>query len=80
MDYSDTYQKMTGYDSNPLFSFDDPTCFSQSVSTANQLWNDGLLASDAFSSPFLLNPMNTFVLEKVCCNCSQLFSSQVARE
>lgn len=70
MDYSDTYQKMMGYNSNPLFSFDDPTCFSQSVSTADQLWNDSLLTNDAFSSPFMLNPMNSFVMEKVFCICS----------
>ena len=80
MDYSDTYQKMMEYDSNPLFSFDDPTCVSQIVTTADQLWNNSFLASDAFSSPFVLNPMNSFVMEKVFCDCSSLFFSQVTRE
>ena len=80
MDYSDSYQKMMEYDSNPLFSFDDPSLFSQGVSTADPLWSDCFFTNDSFSSPFLLNPIHSFVMEKVLHICYSLFFRQIIRE
>lgn len=65
MDFSKIYQKRLDFNANPLFSFDNTSIISRSISTSDSSWNDDIISNDVISAPFFPTSHDSFFLEKV---------------